>query len=81
MENGDEFDWDIHAKLSNTLGFHNGNVLPNSLTYFAEDGNYGDASSLALVDTSEWTEDDWATLESESDWNRPETARSISAEK
>lgn len=67
--------------LGETLGLHNGNAQRNFQTYFAEDGNYGDASSLAIVDTSDWTEEDWGRLDEESDWNRPETARLIAEEK
>ena len=72
---------DVTYLLGETLGLHNGNAQRDFRTYFAEDGNYGDASSLAIVETSEWTEEDWARLDEESDWNRPETARLIAEEK
>jgi len=82
-EDGEETELDQTATylLGETLGLHNGNAQRDFRTYFAEDGNYGDASSLAIVDTSDWTEDDWARLDEESDWNRPETARLIAEEK
>ena len=76
-----ELDANIGYLLGETLGLHNGNARRDYLTYIADDGNYGDASGLAIVDTSEWTEDDWARLDDEHDWNRPETARLIAEEK
>lgn len=27
--------------------------------YFATDGSYGDAEGLVVVDTSDWTDDEW----------------------
>jgi hypothetical protein len=42
-----------------------------SYTYFAEDGNYGDASGLVIVDTSDWTEEQWQMIEGTSDGFRP----------
>jgi hypothetical protein len=47
------------------------------LTYFATDGSYGDASDLAIVDTSEFTEEDWEAIEAEHDWHKPGTAEAI----
>lgn len=72
---------DVTFLLSETLGLHNGNARRDFRAYFADDGNYGDASSLAIVDTSDWTDEDWERLDEESDWNRPETARLIAEEK
>ena len=63
----------VNQLLANTLGVYNG----DGLTYIAADGNYGDAGSLAIVDTTDWTPEDWATLEEESDWNMPDTAITI----
>lgn len=40
-------------------------------TYFATDGNYGDASGLVIVDTSKWTEEHWQVIEETSDSFRP----------
>jgi len=38
-----------------------------AMTYFAQDGNYGDASNLVIVDTTKWTEEEWASVEEASD--------------
>lgn len=46
-----------------------------SLNYFAEDGNYGDADGLTIMETTHWDETDWAIIEGASDWARPEIAR------
>jgi len=45
--------------------------------YFAADGNYGDASALVVVDTSEWTEADWVRIDEAMDDERPEIAKQI----
>jgi len=45
--------------------------------YFAADGNYGDASGLVVVDTSEWTEADWVRIDEAMDDERPEIAEQI----
>ena len=50
-------------------------------TYFAEDGSYGDAENLVLLDTSNWTDKDWHEIEWSSDWERPIVAQTISGEK
>ena len=49
-----------------------------SLSYFAKDGNYGDANGIIVVDTSEWTDSDFEMLDGVSDWDRPLAARTIS---
>ncbi len=41
-----------------------------TLHYFAEDGNYGDASNLEVLDTSNWTQDEWQEVEEASDSTR-----------
>jgi len=41
-----------------------------TLHYFAEDGSYGDASNLEVIDTSEWTEKEWEEVEEASDSTR-----------
>ena len=46
-------------------------------TYFAMDGNYGDAESIVIVDTSYWDDDDWAAIEFASNSERMEIARQI----
>jgi len=49
-----------------------------SLTYFATDGNYGDAAGLTVVDTSDWTDSDFQMLDGVSDWQRVLAAQTIS---
>lgn len=39
-------------------------------SYFASDGSYGDAKDLIVLDTSEWTEDEWAIIENARDSER-----------
>ena len=46
-----------------------------NLSYFAEDGNYGSASGLTIMETTHWNELDWRILDGASDWARPEVAR------
>lgn len=45
-----------------------------SIHYFAVDGNYGDASLMCVIDTSDWTEAMWDTIEETSDSDRPAQA-------
>lgn len=49
----------------------------SSTHYFAIDGNYGDAESIVIVDTSTWDEDDWAAIEYAPEGRRAEIARAI----
>jgi hypothetical protein len=42
--------------------------------YFATDGNWGDASGMAIVKTDHWTERIWEVMEDQSDWRMPEMA-------
>lgn len=49
-----------------------------SITYFAKDGNYGDAAGVTIIDTSDWTDSDFEMLDGVSDENRPLAARTIS---
>lgn len=49
-----------------------------SLTYFAKDGNYGDAAGLTVVDTTDWTDDDFQMLDYVSDDLRVLAAQTIS---
>jgi hypothetical protein len=46
-------------------------------TYFAEDGSYGDAERLVVMDTSDWTDEEWQKIEEASDWERPAIAQDI----
>jgi hypothetical protein len=49
-----------------------------SITYFAKDGNYGDAAGVTIIDTSDWTDTDFEMLDGVSDEERPLAARTIS---
>jgi hypothetical protein len=49
-----------------------------SLTYFATDGNYGNAGGLTVVDTSAWTDLDFELLDGVRDELRPTAGRTIS---
>jgi len=46
-------------------------------SYFAEDGSYGSAGQLAIVDTSDWDDNDWQLIEEASDAERVYVARQI----
>lgn len=49
--------------------------------YFSPDGNYGPAGGLEIIDTSDFTDDDWDEIEESFDEDRPETARKIRRDK
>jgi hypothetical protein len=46
-----------------------------SLSYFAEDGSYGDASGLLVLETTHWSELDWQLIDMARDEARPTVAR------
>ena len=46
-------------------------------TYFAEDGSYGNADNIALVDTDDWTPEEWETIDETPDWERPGVAEKL----
>jgi hypothetical protein len=48
-----------------------------SLSYFAEDGSYGDASGILVMETTHFSELDWQMLEDCSDEQRTTVARLI----
>jgi hypothetical protein len=48
------------------------------LHYFAKDGNYGSAEGLVIIDTTDWTDDEWADIDFAIDANRPMIAHSLS---
>jgi hypothetical protein len=48
-----------------------------SSTYFAKDGSYGKSSGMIVVDTAEWTEEDWEQVENAYDDERVEVAHSV----
>ena len=45
--------------------------------YFATDGNYGDADDIFVVDTDEWTNEDFIAVSEEIDYYRIDLAREI----
>lgn len=49
--------------------------------YFAQDGNFGDATELTMVDTTNWTEEDWDLIEDCHDSERADLALKISRER
>jgi len=52
--------------------------MPPTSTYFAADGNYGEADELVVVDTTLWSDEDWNEIEEASDSDRPDIAKTIS---
>lgn len=67
----DEFDARVSAKLGQLL------TPERASTYFATDGSYGSAHNLEIIDTSEWTDEDWAEVENATDDTRADTASAI----
>ena len=63
------------AKAKKTKEAAEQEEVVRTLSYFAEDGNYGNASGLTIMETTHWDEIDWAIIDSASDWARPEVAR------
>jgi hypothetical protein len=53
------------------------NLINRQAHYFAGDGNYGAADRVAIVDTGEWSEDDWLELEEAYDLDRMDVALKI----
>ena len=51
-----------------------------ALTYFAQDGSYGDAAGLVIIDTRAWNNDQWESVESAGDYERAAIAASIALE-
>jgi hypothetical protein len=51
------------------------------LHYFAKDGNFGSAEELVIVDTTDWSDDEWADIDFAIDANRPMIALSLSTKK
>lgn len=47
------------------------------LYYFADDGNYGNADRLTILDVSKWTDADWDEIDGEPDELRVSTALEI----
>ena len=51
-----------------------------ALTYFAQDGSYGDAAGLVIIDTRAWNNEQWDRVESASDYARAALAAMIALE-
>ena len=49
-------------------------TIDNSTTYFALDGNYGEAQGMVVIDTTKWSEDDWTQIDEASDSERAQIA-------
>lgn len=49
--------------------------VERTLHYFAEDGNYGSADGLTVMETTHWDEVDWEIIEDTRDEFRPLVAR------
>lgn len=50
-------------------------------TFFAEDGSYGAATDMVLVDTTNWDADDWDLIDHARDCERAELAKEIADSK
>lgn len=50
-------------------------------TYFASDGNFGDAEGMVMVDTTDWTEEEWEIIENARESDRAEIASQLSTPK
>ena len=48
-----------------------------ALTYFANDGSYGDANGLVIIDTRAWSPEDWEAVENANDYTRSNLAHNI----
>lgn len=45
--------------------------------FFSTDGSYGDATDILVVDTSNWTDEDWRDIDDASDMTRLDIAIEI----
>jgi len=52
-------------------------MTERNLSYFADDGNYGTAHGLVVMETTHWDATDWDIIDDTSDENRPLVARLI----
>jgi hypothetical protein len=52
-------------------------VKPSNATYFALDGNYGDADGIVIVDTTGWSEEDWTAIDEVGDADRANLAYAL----
>jgi hypothetical protein len=46
--------------------------------YFATDGNYGNAENLIIIDTTDWTEDEWDIIDQSPENDRTKIAQQLS---
>lgn len=46
-------------------------------TYFATDGNYGNADGIVIVDTSDWSEENWTAIDEVGDADRANLAYTL----
>jgi hypothetical protein len=51
------------------------------ISYFASDGNYGDAQDILIVHTGDFTESDWEQIETAPDQHRLMIAETIAESK
>ena len=51
-----------------------------ALTYFANDGSYGDAAGLVILDTRAWNQEQWDAVENASDYERVAIALNVALE-
>lgn len=45
--------------------------------FFSNDGSYGDAEDILIVNTDQWSEEDWRDIDDASDMTRLAIAREI----
>ena len=51
-----------------------------ALTYFAQDGSYGDAAGLIIIDTRAWNQDEWDRVDTAHDRDRVRIALEVGME-
>jgi hypothetical protein len=51
--------------------------VERTLHYFADDGNYGSADGLTIMESTHWDEIDWSIIEGAPEHFRPMVARLI----
>jgi hypothetical protein len=56
-------------------------LQPDGAMYFAEDGSFGTAKGIQILDTGKWSEEDWERIDNASDGERAQVARTIANEK
>jgi len=49
----------------------------NNDFYFAYDGSFGSAEELTILDTTEWTDEDWELIDFSTDMERSDVAQKI----